>query len=182
MKKMILAAAIVCAATFVHAAACQWSIAGISDSPDTKASTAGAMVAYFMDGSTYSEFTGLDSSAVAGYVSSKGIYSAKNTVGRSGANAGSSEGSYAVGEEVSGYVVIFDNADVSKAGYFANTGTATYTVPGAGNVQFAFSFGTSTSGWQKIGSVTPDPGPVPEPTSGLLLVLGGAALALRRRR
>lgn len=35
----------------------------------------------------------------------------------------------------------------------------------------------------KIGGVTP-PGPsdVPEPTSGLLLVLGGAALALRRRR
>ena len=37
-----------------------------------------------------------------------------------------------------------------------------------------------SSGWQTYGA--PTPGPVPEPTSGLLLLLGVAGLALKRKR
>lgn len=37
------------------------------------------------------------------------------------------------------------------------------------------------AGWTSLGGSSPTPG-IPEPTSGLLLVVGGAMLALRRRR
>lgn len=41
--------------------------------------------------------------------------------------------------------------------------------------------GYTANGWTATSKGTPDPG-VPEPTSGILLLVGGAVLALRRKR
>ena len=176
MKKIIMAAAIVCVASFVHAAACEWSLAGITKSETTDVA-AGSMIAYFMDGSTYDSFKAL-TSGQGDFVTAKGLSNAKISVGRTGATAGASFGSFNPGDVVSGYIVIFDSSDVANANYYAATALDSKDVPGAGNAKFAKTF-AQTAGWQALSTT---PGPVPEPTSGLLLVLGGAALALRRRR
>ena len=182
MKKMIMAAAIVCAATFVHAAACEWSLTGIQSSDKTEAK-AGSMVAYFMEGSTFDAFTALGGAEVGKYAVANSLSSAKIQTSRTGASASGTFGTFSPGDQLSGYIVLFDSDTAESASSYAMTGVSTKDVPSAGNVKFAMAFGTDTvaKGWATIpGGSTP--GGVPEPTSGLLLVLGGAALALRRRR
>lgn len=183
MKKVIMAAAIVCVATFAHAAACTWSLTSVQPSATSGALAKDSMLGYFMDGSTYKDFIALDSSKVAGYVSANALSSATLAVARGSGSVGTSFGSFDVGSEVSGYIVIFDNASAADAEYFANTLVQSVKVPGAGSAKIAADFASGTAGWQAISAAPgPTPGGVPEPTSGLLLVLGGAALALRRRR
>lgn len=172
MKKLIMFAAIVCAATFANAAAMQWGISSVSATPD-KAAAAG-WACYFMDGSTYSTFSGLEADAVGAYVAANSLYSTTTAAGRGGViNASASSGTYTAGANVSGYMVIFDNASATAADYFAYTTSETKQVPGAGNLAFTKTF-AETSGWQSTS--------VPEPTSGLLMLVGLAGLALRRRR
>ena len=92
-----------------------------------------------------------------------------------------------VGTDQSGYAIIFNAGSVDKATSFYVTDAKTMTVGNVGATMYALGTqaATQTATWSKVGGVTP-PGPVtpdvPEPTSGLLLVLGGAALALRRKQ
>ena len=177
MKKLMMFVAIVCATTFVNAASMAWGISNLSATPD-KAAAAG-WVAYFMDGSKYSTFSGLEASEVGAYVAANKLYSATSTSGRTGVNVSATSGTYSAGDSVSGYMVIFDNASATAADYYVYTALDTKSVPGAGNLQFTKTF-AETSGWTATsGGSQPD---VPEPTSGMLMLIGLAGLALRRRR
>ena len=175
MKKLIITAAIVLAAVASQAAAVAWSITSVTDSPST--AKAAGWVAYFMDGSTYSAFSALTADKVAEYAAGNYTYTA-NTVkaARGGAvSASGSNGNYTAGDEVSAYIVLFNAADATAADYYAVTSVMNTTVPSVGSTfSMAYNFETATSGWQTTA--------VPEPTSGLLMLLGMAGLALRRRR
>ena len=71
------------------------------------------------------------------------------------------------------YFVVFNNSDVAKATEYALVGDANKAYSGmAGKFSTAGDFGGAT--WASTA--------VPEPTSGLLMLLGVAGLALRRRR
>ena len=53
----------------------------------------------------------------------------------------------------------------------------TQTIGSSGQKTYQWDFDDNTSAWTPVGG-----SPVPEPTSGLLMILGMAGLALRRRR
>ena len=180
MKKFLLLLLTSCLAWSLQAAAIAWSISNISALPNGTVASAG-WVAYFMDGTTYNQF-----SQLAGNDSTKGQigkYAAENMTytattvkaGRGGAiNVSATSGNYGEGTSVSGYIVLFNDADATKADYYAVTALETKQAPDSGNIQFQKDFSTETDGWQSMA--------IPEPTSGLLMLLGVAGLALKRKR
>ena len=170
MKKLIITAAIVCVAAVSQAAAVAWSLTGVSDSPANSA--AAGWVAYFMDGSTYSTFSGTAADQIGAYCAANYTYTATTAAGRTGVQASATSGTYSGGDEVSAYIVLFDAADATAAKYYAATAVDTKTVPSSGNLSWSKTM-AQTSGWTTTA--------VPEPTSGLLLLLGMAGLALKRK-
>lgn len=183
MKKLIIAAAVVCAAVFAHAAAANWK--------------ASANSMYNGSGSTADSalFTGTGYLFDAGVTSQAALFAlieANTTIGTSTAGyvatASFNEGvfsglTFENGEQGGGsYKYYFVVVDGDKA-YFSNeksvTANATAT---AKNVGFGAQSGSSAlptgTGFQGAGKWSA----VPEPTSGLLMLLGMAGLALRRRR
>ena len=180
MKKLMIAAAIVCAAAISHGAALNWGVNSITDSKDNKVSLGGT-IAYFMDAATYDTFSGLTSDKVAAYCKDNYLYDATTQAGRGGATFEKSSGNYVYDPDpsknpkVSGYIVLFDTADAADAKNYAYTAVDTKVTPSSGNIMFTKNFATDTAGWKEITNV-------PEPTSGLLLLIGVAGLALKRRR
>ena len=172
MKKLIMMTAVICAAYLSHGAACSWALSGVTSSPDNTA--AAGWVAYFMDGSTYSTFSALTADKVGDYAAANYTYTTTTISGRTGVSAGATSGTYSAGDSVSAYVVLFDASKVADAKNYAVTSVLTQPVPASGNLQMAWAFSSDTAGWQTTA--------VPEPTSGLLMLLGMAGLALRRRR
>ena len=75
-----------------------------------------------------------------------------------------------------GYIVIFDGATIADSTSFYVTNTKDFTAMGGSttaSVQFGTQKTASQGTWMAMTSV-------PEPTSGLLLLLGMAGLALKR--
>lgn len=165
-------AAVICAAAVSHGAACAWSLSGITASPDNAASA--GWVVYFMDGSTYSAFSALTADKVGEYAAANYTYTAKTSAGRTGVGISQTAGTYSPGDEVSAYVVLFDASSVADAKNYAVTSVLEKQVPSSGALTMSWAFSSDTAGWQTTA--------VPEPTSGLLLLLGMAGLALKRKR
>ena len=88
-------------------------------------------------------------------------------------------GTFAAGTR-SFYAILFDGATVAASTNYQVFGPESTDVPGSGFSSLEFDLtGLTSSGWKSISGGTTD---VPEPTSGLLLLVGGAMLALRRKR
>ena len=66
---------------------------------------------------------------------------------------------------------------------FYMAGTSTWTFPGTSSKSFA-NFASGLGGWTAVATPEPPEPPIdsPEPTSGLLMLIGAAGLALRRKR
>ena len=184
MKKLIIAAAAVCTAVFAQAAAANWKASAkdmYNGTGSTEDTALFAGTAYLFDAGVTSQAALYDliaggtaiSSSTAGYVTSLSF-----DEGAAPTTA------YAYGEQGGGtYTYYFVIVDSDKA-YFSNekavaaNGTAT-----AKTVSFGSQSGSSAlpgTGFQGAGAWSSTA--VPEPTSGLLLLLGMAGLALRRKR
>ena len=181
MRKLLIAACAAMLGIAANAAQVTWTTTGITASPDKAAAAGWAF--YVLDASKYSTFTGLSGSDIATYVGTAGNTVAQGTTtsGRTGVSASTKGGSYAANDTVNSFMVIFNNASAADATYYAYTKTGTATIS-AGGADDSISFGTfadataasagGSGGWQQV----------PEPTSGLLMLVGLGALALRRRR
>ncbi len=185
MKKIITIALTLALAGATQAGAINWSVLNIQASPSTTDKSAATYCGYLFTGTDYTAATQyllegtLDLEAFKN--AAVGTKTSTYVPASSMLNiVGSPSGSF-VSESVSAFVVIVDAASVDTAKNFlvakVNGNGSEYisqTFGETGNKMYAFGAQASNTAWQAVA--------VPEPTSGLMLLIGVAGLALRRRR
>ena len=180
MKKLI----IICAATMMgvaaHAASVNWMVNAVQSSPDSTVA-AGWLIQVYTSDVVFDYASAKDGSISAwgsGTTFAAGTtYRAAYTVTDGIAN----------GTSQSFYAVVYDASTVGDAKNYIVSDIVTATATAAGNdvpLSFGAMAGTTAaankflnSSWTAVPSES-----VPEPTSGLLLLLGMAGLALRRKQ
>ena len=190
MKKLMIAAAIVCAAAFAQAGAVQWASTFLNvygQSGDEADVVDGATV-YLMSGTQQAFFEAVTSDGFEAAVASALNYATQGETALSNPNAGKIDGGMAVFEAAAGDYSLFMVMNDTANNAFYISEAVDGNVPATGGKTFEFAhdaaydgtvFNTS-AGYQGAGYYQTEI--IPEPTSGLLLLLGVAGLALRRRR
>lgn len=172
MKKIIIAVCGFAIAMSCSAAAVNWGSGAVYKASDITAKVGKGATDYLVTINFFTDQAG--TTAVAGLT---GDLSA-STAGTGSKYSGTADG-FAANSTYYGQIVI------TTSGYEAKSAIYAFTTPANGNVSLdfsdgtgfntAFTFSTSTPGtWQSTAA--------PEPTSGLLLLLGMAGLALKRKK
>ena len=188
MKKLMIALAAVAMGVAANAASFAWQVPSgrIFDGTGTTGaagySPTVGMTAYLFDAGVYSQETLVSALSGAGADYTKAIAGA-STVVNSDARVDAKSFTYSVTESFDAYFVIVGDdkvfisdamasgiqASAEQAIDFASVSTPSKTTFTSG------TFAANGAGWYSTAAV-------PEPTSGLLLLLGVAGLALKRKR
>lgn len=177
MKKLIIVAAIFCAAAISQAATVNWTISGVKASGDTAPTAGWAVMAFYTE-------VGAGSDAIVSAIQSKTAASkafestslaVSMSKGKVAAHDATAAGITDTSKSYDFYFVVFNNADAAAATEYAIQSALNKSYSSMdGKFSVASTFSSSTP-WASTSAV-------PEPTSGLLMLLGVAGLALRRRR
>ena len=190
MKKLMFVLAVVLAAGMMPAATVSWgtgtAVKGVTSDSDPSFGTANAasgtlnIYVWLVDATTYSS-TGVD--AIWDTYGSKLDTATASATGKSGAAGATAktEGlSFSSTEATPYYGLVLVGLDTDKDGtldyYIANKASTEINTAGTNATVTNLAKPSGVTGWT---SATAD---VPEPTSGILLLLGMAGLALRRKR
>lgn len=176
MKKIILVIAAVVIATCTQAASVKWNVNAVQNPAGTGAGSVGWVAAIFID-----DAAGTLRSSVNGETDfSTLLASASQTVATvasgTAVRANGTTGSFSAGETAYVFALVLDSSDVATAENFYLTSLQNKTVAGTGADITISWVGTNAAqgSWSPIN--------VPEPTSGLLLLIGMSGLALKRKR
>lgn len=188
MKKIILASLFSFAVSFVHAASLQWggaiAVPGDKDGCITEGSLA---VLLWSDSAFVSAAKTITSMEVGATSDNGGRVVSAHTINAIESEAGVLTAQWNAGDgDVNGNyaILIADIADPSNASYY-DMGSIEGTKSDS-----ALQFKVLNGEWESdeflnmngyTVSIGGTPGPVPEPTSGVLLILGLAGIALKRK-
>ena len=187
MKKLMLIVAVALAAIAANAASFQWKTSAsggaIYSDADTKLASG---TAYLIDASVLTQAQ--IASGIEGGKTLSEVISGKTF---QSATVSSGKINTTFEAEYSGSTATFYSVIVNGSNYFASD-SVTVDVFDVGDttVQFKLTTPTQAEGaWKPTSSTPTPPGPgpepepgTPEPTSGLLLLVGGAVLGLRRKQ
>lgn len=181
MRKLMVMLAAVAMAASVHAASVSWSSVTMYNADGAKVKAAATLYVYLMDKDAYDGLTdiwgtygadvknGGSNAANAGGTKSSSLNSKASTSAPNGTAVANTTYYAAV-------ITTYGTGDDMK--YYAEK--ASVTTGDDGNATYQFGAGALDSATAAAGAWTT--ASVPEPTSGLLMLLGIAGLALRRRR
>lgn len=198
MKKLMIAAAVMCAAALAQAGYVAWSCSNVKDGEGTGLAT-GHIYAFFYetaaaantqigkftaDGMTESTFTSLvddanwnDSKKATG-AGSFNVNTATAAGGYSKDALANSVFGLKDSTSYSAFLVITDTDGITDATKFIVTAPVVKSTAGSSVTVASFSFGSQSGAtWYAVSA-----GATPEPTSALLMLFGLGAMALRRRR
>ena len=183
MKKTFLAIAAVAMSIAAQAATAKWSANTVNQVGTSDKAT--GYLCVFIESSAYSQANAAADIAAGNtdFATTYAKTGASKTT-NNGAASASGWGSYGNSESVTGYLVIFNASTIADATQAYVTAEATGTT-GASGQAATLAFGSqatatsNASNWKTVGSG--DSG-APEPTSGLLLLVGAGILGLRRKR
>ena len=185
MKKLVMFIAVAVATVGVQAATMSWSLTNVIG-PSGDIAPVGTLVALYAAGTTYDHAAAKTGTLTPTYTSTA---VASGTTGATRAGA-TGLGSYNAGDTASFYAVVYDSTSIAGASNYVISDVMSATVGSNGaNISLAFGNmkGTTTAnrfltglnnGWTSASGG----GDIPEPTSALLLLVGGAMLALRRKQ
>ncbi len=189
MKKLIVMMSIAVAAFMSHAAAVYWTCSNVyaGNASDTVTG-----VAYFLttDMLAYEDAQALKGKGASAITAALGsAYSYQGSAGAFGVGSSTAVSNAALGLDdattYTAYLMIFDTATITDSSNFYLTDTKSLTTMG-GTSTSQVKFGSqktnsqSSSNWSSATGGGGADGP--EPTSGLLLLVGAGILGLRRKR
>ena len=156
MKKMLVMFAMVMAALVANAASFNWSAANIYGADGAKFTGTATLYCAELDG--WSATTAVNSGSIL----------------KTAADAQFSSENFVAGTSYSFYYVIESNGATFTSAQVVKAAQATATT--------TIAFGNQATATQNADNWKGGGGDAPEPTSGLLLLIGGAMLALRRKQ
>ena len=191
MKKILVAAMIATMSVVANAAVAQWgsgamytaasASGGWSSTMVNAASAVVTMNVYLVDAATYATVSAMDQKGMFDWAATQtASYTGKNLNGENVIGAVTIKDSNAAGSTEFFSILTATYTDATYGDMYM-AAAATFTTPASGTKAVSNIFGgaaTAANGgvrdWQAVA--------VPEPTSGLLMLVGLAGLALRRRR